>query len=59
LRKQVVKQITDRDFLKLLGLKEDDVIISVANFSSFGLGEPFHGWQITYSTAVNETKQKE
>ena len=55
MRKILVRQLSNEDLLRLLGLNEDDVIISIYKYELIG---HFSGWHIEYSTKVVEKKKE-
>jgi hypothetical protein len=58
LRKELIRRIDDAQLLKILGLNDDDVIISFARTQILGY-DNWSGWLITYSTKIEEEKDSD
>lgn len=53
MRKILIRQMSDEDLLKILGLSEDDVILKIIRYEYELPGEPtYRGYRIEYSTKV-------
>ena len=51
MRKIMIRQMSDEDLLKILGLNEDDVILRIERVEdSVVWNKPFRGYRIEYST---------